>query len=377
MNNNDMNNTNNGMNNNKNSQSNGKVTQFRIPIKKYTKKGKQSPLPLITAIVVSIIVLAAFIIAILSAAGTINIFGNKNNSGNENPSETLSGETSGSESDQAGETGDGESVSDTSGADQIEYDFKDLTPEDIKKGPLALINADHEAKIPDDGALVSIYAYKTKSYGLSTTNLYLSEETVLAINSMMDSFEKDTNISDVIVSNAFRSYEEQEKYYNNKKSSTAPGHTDYHSGASFTLKVYRKGSGTLSLSDVSGDYMWIARNCYKYGFIQRYPVDKADITGFKNEKWLFRYVGIPHATYMSDYDLCLEEYLDLLKEHPYTGEHLSVIDNSDTQYDMYYVEASETGITKVPVPKDLPYTISGDNIGGFIVTVDMGKVKAK
>lgn len=362
--------------NNKNES--GKTTQFRVPVKKYTKNNKQSPMPLITAIIISIIVLAAFVLAILSAAGTINIFGGGKDKESESsiPQDSLTEEQNG-QNGQNSETGDSDGENTESDKQQVEYSFIDLKPEDIKTGDLALISAEYEAKIPDDSSLVSIYAYKTKSYGLSSTNLYLTEKTVSALNLMMDAFEKDTGISDVIVSNAFRSYADQEKYYNAKTSSTEPGHTDYHSGASFTLKVYRKGSGTLTLSDVSGDYMWIVRNCYKYGFVQRYPTDKADVTGFKNEKWLFRYVGVPHATYMSDYDLCLEEYLNVIKEHPYSGEHLSVIDDSDEQYDIYYVEGSTAGITKVPVPKDLPYTVSGDNINGFVITVDMGKVQAK
>ena len=368
-----------GMNNHDNQKNDGgKISQFRTPVKKYTKGSKKSPLPLIAAIIVSLLVLAAFVVAILSAAGTINIFGGKKDNVTDKPQDSATQISSDS-----GSAGDGTSSGDSSGEDSgsgtsgIDYTFKDFSPEDIKKGALALISAEYEADIPKDSELVNIYAYKVQSYGLSSTNLYLTEDTVSALNSMMDAFETDTEISDVIVSNAFRSYADQEKYFNAGSSKTAPGHTDYHSGATFTLKVYRKGSGTLSLSDVSGDYMWIARNCYKYGFIQRYPADKADITGFKNEKWLFRYVGIPHATYISDYDLCLEEYLDELKNHPYSGEHLSVIDANDNQYDIYYVEGSANGITKVPVPENLPYTVSGNNMDGFIVTVDMGKVKAK
>ena len=38
-------------------------------------------------------------------------------------------------------------------------------------------------------------------------------------------------------------------------------------------------------------YSWLSKNAYKYGFIQRYPSDKKDITGVINEPWHYRYVG--------------------------------------------------------------------------------------
>ena len=56
-------------------------------------------------------------------------------------------------------------------------------------------------------------------------------------------------------------------------------------------------------------YNWLNQNAYRYGFIKRYPKDKADITGINNEPWHYRYVGIEVATEMKEKNLCLEEYL--------------------------------------------------------------------
>lgn len=60
-------------------------------------------------------------------------------------------------------------------------------------------------------------------------------------------------------------------------------------------------------------YTWLANNAYRYGFIQRYPSDKTDITGVNNEPWHYRYVGVEAAQEMQEKGLCLEEYTDLLK----------------------------------------------------------------
>ncbi len=54
---------------------------------------------------------------------------------------------------------------------------------------------------------------------------------------------------------------------------------------------------------------WLAANCYKFGFILRYPEGKTDITGYIYEPWHFRFVGRYHAERMTKLNMCLEEYL--------------------------------------------------------------------
>lgn len=59
-------------------------------------------------------------------------------------------------------------------------------------------------------------------------------------------------------------------------------------------------------------YDWLADNAHRYGFINRYPADKTDITGISNEPWHYRYVGIDAAKEIHEKDLCLEEYIETL-----------------------------------------------------------------
>lgn len=56
-------------------------------------------------------------------------------------------------------------------------------------------------------------------------------------------------------------------------------------------------------------YAWLAENAYKYGFIQRYPEDKTEITGIDYEPWHYRYVGKSAAGEIYKSGECLEEYL--------------------------------------------------------------------
>ena len=49
-------------------------------------------------------------------------------------------------------------------------------------------------------------------------------------------------------------------------------------------------------------------NCYKYGFILRYPEDKEDITGYSYEPWHYRYVGKDAALKIKNENITYDEY---------------------------------------------------------------------
>ena len=55
-------------------------------------------------------------------------------------------------------------------------------------------------------------------------------------------------------------------------------------------------------------YKWLKENAHKYGFIQRYPEDKVDITGYNFESWHYRYVGVEAATYIYENNITFDEY---------------------------------------------------------------------
>ena len=53
----------------------------------------------------------------------------------------------------------------------------------------------------------------------------------------------------------------------------------------------------------------------EYGFVLRFESDKQDSTGIGYEDWHYRYVGVESAKYMTEHNLSLEEYLNVLKEN--------------------------------------------------------------
>ena len=57
---------------------------------------------------------------------------------------------------------------------------------------------------------------------------------------------------------------------------------------------------------------WVADNAHRFGFILRYPPDKAAITGYANEPWHLRYVGVDLAAELHASGLTMEEHFGLV-----------------------------------------------------------------
>lgn len=53
---------------------------------------------------------------------------------------------------------------------------------------------------------------------------------------------------------------------------------------------------------------WVNQNCHKFGFIRRYQKDYMYETGYDNEAWHYRYVGVGLATYLYENNMSLEAY---------------------------------------------------------------------
>ncbi len=88
------------------------------------------------------------------------------------------------------------------------------------------------------------------------------------------------------------------------KSVAEPGASEHHLGLAFD--VNKKGASTFAGTKNSE---WLNEHCWEYGFIIRYQKEKEEITGFVAEPWHIRYVGVEHAMYMKEHNLCLEEYI--------------------------------------------------------------------
>ncbi|MBE6622530.1 MAG: D-alanyl-D-alanine carboxypeptidase family protein [Ruminococcaceae bacterium] len=336
------------------------------PIRRYRRQKGYDSARRITVLMMAGIILLGVVVFVMSLTGT-GLFADRDPSdGNELPvgtegSDDLSGEESSSEPD--------ESTPDLIIPDEdVEYEYLNLTPEDIKKGDLLLIDATHPYTFPSV-QMAYIAEYKSSSYKIGGTRISLQLKVIHEMNKMMDAFEAATGMKDAIIQpgNAYRSFDDQKKLYDkNPTSAAVPGSSDYHTGASFLFQIYNE-VGISPMSSRS-ESIWLKENAHDYGFTFRFPADKKHITGY-SVPWQMRYVGISHATYMYDKFLCLEEYLAFLSEkHKYAGEHLFVECGDGYIYEVFYVEGATEGVIQVPVPKNREYTVSGDNQKGFVVS---------
>lgn len=90
---------------------------------------------------------------------------------------------------------------------------------------------------------------------------------------------------------------------------TPPGCSEHNIG--LAADIVGQGYSTLDsgFEDTAAG-QWLAAHCAEYGFILRYPADKSDITGIIYEPWHFRYVGKQAAEYITEHQLCLEEFIE-------------------------------------------------------------------
>jgi len=255
------------------------------------------------------------------------------------------------------------------------FDFLDIDSEELHTGELILINNSVPFVIGEPADVESVMENKNNNYSVKDNTVSLKPEVITALNQMTDDFYSVKNINDIMVQSGFRSKDYQQKLYdddlakNDAAVSTLvamPGHSEHHSGLAVDLAIYK--NKVTKEFDGTGEYAWINENCYNYGLIQRYKEDKSSITGIDDEAWHFRYVGQPHAFLMNQKNLCFEEYIGYLKQFDFVKNPLQVTALDDAKYEIYFVKA-EGLTTKVPVPKDKEYSMSGNNVDGFIVTV--------
>lgn len=98
-----------------------------------------------------------------------------------------------------------------------------------------------------------------------------------------------------------------EAYQLSSQAVMVPGASEHQLGLALDIvtKSYQNLDEGFADTDAG---KWMAENCYKYGFIVRYPKGKEDITGVEYEPWHMRYVGVEAATIMTEDGITLEEF---------------------------------------------------------------------
>lgn len=274
-----------------------------------------------------------------------------------------------------------QSAEETTEEAKIIYQNEEYLNLEVYNGPLMLVNYSEPFRGTEED-LVSLYEVKlnadSHSFSVRDAELFVRQVAADQLVAMFDDFFETTYDDNLLVISGYRSKERQQELYEADLQQTGEedservakaGYSEHQTGYCIDLTLLGD-----SEYDGTGVYSWIGEHCYEYGFILRYPEEKSVITEIQYEPWHYRYVGQPHAYYMTSGRLCLEEYIEMLREYPYDGEHLTITNYDGKVYEVYYVAASsDFGSTMVPVPGKLDYSVSGNNSDGFIVTVDTGE----
>ena len=150
-----------------------------------------------------------------------------------------------------------------------------------------------------------------------------------AANELMEMLQdmKASGASNIWIQSGYRTPEYQENLYQNKvQDFIVMGKTrqDAEVLASKWVNKSETSEHNLGLAvdfnnvkkdfENTKEFAWLVKNAENYGFILRYKEEKQDITKVNYEPWHWRYVGKEHAIEMNKLDMCLEEYVEYIKE---------------------------------------------------------------
>ena len=178
------------------------------------------------------------------------------------------------------------------------------------------------AETKDGFTYVDGYLIVNKSYSIPSTYNPGLDKDVQAQANLMFADAKSIGLN-IYISSGFRSFSYQTSLYNRYVSedgkeladtySARPGHSEHQTGLAFDVnQIDNSFAGTP-------EGKWMTNNCYKYGFILRYPEGKTNETGYMYESWHFRYVGteLAEKLYNNGDWITMESYFGLTSEYDY------------------------------------------------------------
>lgn len=242
-----------------------------------------------------------------------------------------------------------------------------LPKEKIHVGMLQLVNALHPLECENEEEFVPA----NPNYPHILINCKVANALQLVLKTISSGNE-------IIPVSGYRSFEEQTKIYDDslkengeiftKKFVALPGRSEHQTGLAIDLALNKE-----KIDFICPDFPYegicevFRQTAYDYGFIERYPKGKENITGISHEPWHFRYVGYPHSRIIQQKGVTFEEYIDLIKS--FNNNHkMNFTEDRDRVFSIYYVPACGDK-TEIQIPEDSFYEFSGNNIDGFIVTV--------
>ncbi len=253
---------------------------------------------------------------------------------------------------------------------QMTYANTTLDADAVHRGNLILVNNAHPCELDTaaiaDGTSTDVQKVTIKSildtktsyhYTAADWEVCMDKEAAYAMDAWLEGFYSATGNADIRMIRGYNPESEDQ---------------DFRAGRTCMIGTY-PAVGSSNYYKQEGTYAWAGENAHNYGFVLRYPEGKEgkfDENISSNTSAVFRYVGVAAATYMYQNNQCLEEYLETVKG--YSIDNMLNVTAADGTYGVYYVPANANGSTSFSVPADsTQYTISGNNMDGFVVTVTL------
>ncbi|SHO45810.1 D-alanyl-D-alanine carboxypeptidase family protein [Anaerocolumna xylanovorans] len=239
--------------------------------------------------------------------------------------------------------------------------MKQITLENsnIHKGNLILVNEEHpieEKYAANDTALVNIDFWNH--------NILLDYLAAKELSHLMNELECGNDIVPV------KGYQKSSAYADLSKDEEHSTGLAVDLSANVISKVFM--SRGFPKKGICQEFRKLAS---KYGFIERYPKTKENITGVEYQPGHFRYVGYPHSVIMEELDITMEEYLKTIEEYSARQKAFCYRDKENL-YEIFSVKADENVSTTVEIADNIPFTVSGNNIDGFVMTLSLKQQRA-
>lgn len=125
--------------------------------------------------------------------------------------------------------------------------------------------------------------------------------------------EKQTNLfEEEMAKYENQGYSYEEAYDAAKTTVAVPGTSEHNLGLAADICAVDHQTLDSDFADTP-EGKWLKKNAAQFGFIQRYPDGKQDVTGIIFEPWHYRYVGKENAEEINRLGMCLEEYIEYLQ----------------------------------------------------------------
>jgi LAS superfamily LD-carboxypeptidase LdcB len=154
---------------------------------------------------------------------------------------------------------------------------------------------------------------------VNSADFTLRQDAADYLDIMLNKMREETG-KNVVVASSFRSYNEQVSLYSYwlsnlgqeeaDKVSARPGFSEHQLG---TVVDFINDDSNFEITNEFASTpagQWLNANAWKYGFVKSYPEGKESVTGYQQEEWHWRYVGVDNAKEFNESGLTLKEWLE-------------------------------------------------------------------